>query len=68
MIMLKKQMWLGGRTASVLPALLGFLAIGHSASPPKTFQNPILSGMYPDPSICRTGDDYYTFYMNTPRL
>jgi len=26
---------------------------------PKTFQNPILSGFYPDPSICRVGDDYY---------
>ena len=25
----------------------------------KTFRNPILSGFYPDPSICRDGDDYY---------
>lgn len=25
----------------------------------KTFQNPILSGFYPDPSFCRVGDDYY---------
>ena len=25
----------------------------------KTFKNPILSGFYPDPSICRAGDDYY---------
>lgn len=25
----------------------------------KTFQNPILSGFYPDPSICRVDDDYY---------
>ncbi|WP_211226542.1 glycoside hydrolase family 43 protein [Pedobacter glucosidilyticus] len=24
-----------------------------------TFQNPILKGFYPDPSICRVGDDYY---------
>jgi alpha-N-arabinofuranosidase len=23
------------------------------------YKNPILSGMYPDPSICRVGDDYY---------
>ena len=22
-------------------------------------QNPILPGFYPDPSICRVGDDYY---------
>ncbi len=26
---------------------------------PRTFRNPILSGCYPDPSICRTGEDYY---------
>ena len=26
---------------------------------PKTFTNPILPGFYPDPSICRVGDDYY---------
>lgn len=25
----------------------------------KTFQNPILPGFYPDPSICRANDDYY---------
>ena len=25
----------------------------------ETFQNPILSGFYPDPSICRVGEDYY---------
>lgn len=24
-----------------------------------TFQNPIITGMNPDPSICRAGDDYY---------
>ncbi len=27
--------------------------------PPVTFQNPVLPGFYPDPSICRVGDDYY---------
>jgi alpha-N-arabinofuranosidase len=26
---------------------------------PRTFRNPILSGCYPDPSICRVGEDYY---------
>lgn len=25
----------------------------------KTFSNPLLSGFYPDPSICRVGNDYY---------
>ena len=24
-----------------------------------TIQNPILKGFYPDPSICRVGEDYY---------
>ena len=26
---------------------------------PRTFRNPILSGCYPDPSICRVDEDYY---------
>lgn len=26
---------------------------------PQSFHNPILSGCYPDPSICRVGEDYY---------
>ena len=25
----------------------------------ETFRNPVLSGCYPDPSICRVGDDFY---------
>ena len=24
-----------------------------------TFKNPLLSGFYPDPSVCRVNDDYY---------
>lgn len=28
----------------------------------KTFQNPVIPGFYPDPSICRVGDDYYTVH------
>lgn len=28
----------------------------------KTFQNPVISGCFPDPSICRVGDDYYTVH------
>lgn len=23
------------------------------------YQNPIIPGFYPDPSICRVGEDYY---------
>jgi len=26
---------------------------------PRIFHNPILAGFYPDPSICRVGEDYY---------
>lgn len=29
------------------------------AQPIKHYNNPILAGFYPDPSICRVGDDYY---------
>ncbi|MGQ1891329.1 glycoside hydrolase family 43 protein [Thermophagus sp. OGC60D27] len=27
--------------------------------PPEKFENPVISGFHPDPSICRVGDDYY---------
>jgi xylan 1,4-beta-xylosidase len=30
-----------------------------NAQDKKEFSNPILSGFYPDPSICRVGDNYY---------
>lgn len=30
-----------------------------AAKAPREYQNPILSGFYPDPSICRKGDDFY---------
>lgn len=36
---------------------------GHAAVEPKTtaseYHNPVLAGFYPDPSICRVGNDYY---------
>lgn len=41
---------------------IGLVVISTSAfgqSSPKNFKNPILSGFYPDPSICRVGDTYY---------
>jgi len=37
-------------------------ASGCSPQQSKTFQNPVISGCYPDPSICRVGDDYYTVH------
>ena len=39
----------------LLLCLLPILAIAQ----PATFTNPIIPGGYPDPSICRVGDDYY---------
>jgi len=47
--------------SKILKTLFGLLictnVLGQEV--PKTFQNPILSGFYPDPSICRVGDTYY---------
>ncbi|MDO6760464.1 glycoside hydrolase family 43 protein [Tamlana sp. 2_MG-2023] len=31
----------------------------YAQQPPEVFKNPILSGFYPDPSICRVDDTYY---------
>src|SRR5262245_27423955 len=30
-----------------------------AAPKPDEYLNPIVAGFYPDPSICRVGDDYY---------
>ena len=38
-------------------SLIAFASFGQTA--PETFKNPIIPGFYPDPSICRVGDDYY---------
>jgi xylan 1,4-beta-xylosidase len=35
------------------------LSAGNILMGQTTFKNPIISGMNPDPSICRVGDDYY---------
>ncbi|NLT51047.1 MAG: glycoside hydrolase family 43 protein [Ignavibacteria bacterium] len=29
------------------------------SSQKRTYTNPVMSGFYPDPSVCRVGDDYY---------
>jgi len=47
------------RTLALLFALVGFLPGGLAAGQAWTFQNPIIPGFHPDPSICRVGDDYY---------
>jgi len=43
---------------SILVVLLLSLA-GCGRQSAHTFSNPIISGFYPDPSICRVGGDYY---------
>src|SRR5436190_13479834 len=35
------------------------LTHGNILTAQTTFKNPIITGMNPDPSICRVGDDYY---------
>jgi xylan 1,4-beta-xylosidase len=54
----------GGLQSSVRCLLLCLFLLGMpppEASPQdtKVFSNPILAGFYPDPSICKAGDDYY---------
>jgi alpha-N-arabinofuranosidase len=34
-------------------------AVFTAPLPPGAYRNPILAGFYPDPSICRVGDDFY---------
>jgi xylan 1,4-beta-xylosidase len=43
----------------MLLSVLALLPNARSQTPSNTFQNPLLSGCYPDPSICRAGNDYY---------
>lgn len=44
--------------ALALTAWLSIVPV-HADDVVRTFENPVLSGFYPDPSICRVGDDYY---------
>jgi len=39
--------------------LLTIFSVSLLAAKAQTFNNPILAGFYPDPSICRVGNDYY---------
>ena len=48
--------------AVALLALAGLVATGCATQQARTFNNPIISGFHPDPSICRVGDDYYTVH------
>lgn len=42
-----------------ISGMLLCLICGCGQQQASTYTNPILSGFYPDPSICRVGDDYY---------
>lgn len=44
------------KTIFLIFPLSFFLSASQAQS---TYTNPILAGFYPDPSICRVGDDYY---------
>ena len=55
--MMKIKLWAFAIAITVL--WTGCKPTHSEATPPDTFQNPILSGFHPDPSICRVGDDYY---------
>src|SRR5512135_2742256 len=37
----------------------GHDAVFDAPLPPQSYRNPVLPGFYPDPSLCRVGDDYY---------
>ncbi|MBN1765311.1 MAG: endo-1,4-beta-xylanase [Sedimentisphaerales bacterium] len=41
------------------PAFEDIMKAKQSKEDIRIFTNPIISGFYPDPSICRVGDDYY---------
>lgn len=44
----------------LLSALTGCcLCLAIAAQTTHGYKNPVLPGMYPDPSVCRVGDDYY---------
>ena len=48
------------RKCKVIVCLLSFfLMIFIQAYAQRVYNNPILPGYYPDPSLCRVGDDYY---------
>lgn len=48
-----------GTAVLCLFGLTGFLFASHSLDSVRKFENPIVTGFHPDPSICRVGSDYY---------
>ncbi|MGB7769051.1 MAG: glycoside hydrolase family 43 protein [Verrucomicrobiia bacterium] len=48
-----------GKMILALLAVAGLLEVAYPADTTKTFQNPVIPGFHPDPSICRVGGNYY---------
>ena len=46
----------------VLSYLFMFFLANCSVKYNETYTNPVIPGGFPDPSICRVGDDYYTVH------
>jgi xylan 1,4-beta-xylosidase len=40
-------------------AIAGWFALAVTAAQARTYNNPVIPGFHPDPSICRIGADYY---------
>jgi alpha-N-arabinofuranosidase len=47
------------QVAVVISFFLAFSCSQKQEQEPQYFTNPILAGFYPDPSICKVGDDFY---------
>jgi len=47
------------RTKLLIVALFGAIALAAGGADTDSFDNPVMPGFNPDPSICRVGDDYY---------
>lgn len=43
----------------VLLAIVTIMWLYSSTQAQQGYRNPVISGYYPDPSICRVNDDYY---------
>ena len=50
---------MGNVKKNILSASLLLASMVVSSAPADTYRNPILTGMNPDPTICRVGDDFY---------
>ncbi|MCF8378892.1 MAG: glycoside hydrolase family 43 protein [Bacteroidales bacterium] len=59
MIIRKKIVHEIQRRVVLLSVMFLSITICKAQDGPEMFQNPILPGYHPDPSICRVGDDYY---------